>query len=309
MKRVLLTGATGFIGRHCLSRLLGNGYEVHAVSSRTPPEGQPGVDWHKADLLEPGQALKLVHEVRPTHLLHLAWYAVPGEYWTSSENLRWVQASLELLRAFAASGGQRIVVAGTCAEYDWQYGYCREQVTPLLPRTLYGACKHSLQLMLTTFAAQTELSAAWGRIFFLYGPKEQPNRLVASVVRSVLQGQPARSSHGEQVRDFLHVEDVAEAFVALLGSAVSGPVNVASGRPVAIKDMVYAIADSVGKRDLVRLGEVPVPASDPPLLVADVGRLRNEVGWRPRYDLASGLEQTIEWWKAKGFTPTLQEHV
>ncbi|MEJ7615966.1 MAG: NAD(P)-dependent oxidoreductase [Pyrinomonadaceae bacterium] len=296
MKKVLLTGATGFIGRHCVASLLAKGYEVHAVYLNAQRETSAGVHWHQTDLLDVGQVTKLMAQVQPTHLLHLAWYAVPGKYWTSSENLRWVQASLNLLQLFAAHGGRRVVAAGTCAEYDWRYGYCSEKVTPLAPTTLYGSCKHSLRIILEAFAKQTEISAAWGRIFFLYGPHEYSARLVASVIRSLLQGEPARCSHGNQVRDFLYVQDTAEAFVALLDSDVTGAVNVASGHPVALKDVVNQVAHQLDRPELIQLGAVPAPANEPPLIVAEVDRLTGEVGWTPKYDLQSGLEVTIKWW-------------
>ena len=297
MKRVLLTGATGFIGRHCLPLLVARDYEVHAVSSKQPEDASPGVEWHHADLLDSRQSSELVARVRPTHLLHFAWFATPGKYWTALENLRWVQASLGLLREFGLRRGGRVVMAGSCAEYDWNYGYCSEQTTPLRPSTLYGTCKHSLQLMLDAYATQTGISAAWGRIFFLYGPHEYPGRLVASVIRSVLQGESARCSHGNQIRDFLYVQDAAEAFVALLESDVAGPVNIASGRPVALKDIVYKIANLLNAQDLIQLGTVPAPPNEPQLLVADVRRLTCEVGWSPKYDLPAGLGHTIAWWQ------------
>lgn len=299
MKRVLLTGANGFIGRHCLQPLCSRGFEVHAVDIRVPKESDTTVHWHQVDLTDPKQVLELVSGVQPTHLLHFAWFAEPGEYWISLENTRWVQASLDLLQAFALYGGQRVVMAGTCAEYDWRHGYCSEAVTPLAPTTLYGICKHSLQLMLIAYSERTGLSAAWGRVFFLYGPHERPERLVSSVIRSLLQGEPARCSHGNQIRDFLHVEDVAGAFVALLESKVEGAVNIASGLPVALKEVIAQIAEELGRQSLIRLGAVPMSANEPRLLVADASRLTNEVGWAPGYDLSLGLRQTIDWWKSR----------
>lgn len=297
MKKVLITGATGFIGRQAVPLLLAEQYDVHAAAIDAPEHSVEGITWHRVDLLDADQVNTLMAEVRPSHLLHYSWYAVPGKYWTSPENLRWVQGSLALLQAFAANGGQRAVMAGTCAEYDWRYGYCSESVTPLAPATLYGTCKHAVQMTLRAFAEQTGLSTAWGRIFFLYGPGEHPSRLVASVIRSLLQGQPAPCSHGAQVRDFLHVRDVAGAFVQLLGAGVTGAVNVASGQPVSLRDIIYRVADQFGRRDLIRMGAIPTPLDEPPLIVADTRRLREEVGWRPLYDLDEGLAQTIEWWK------------
>ncbi len=293
MKRVLVTGARGFIGRHCLRSLLSSGYEVHAVSSKAPEKDRLNVQWHQADLLIPKQVSELVLRVEPSHLLHFAWYTVPGQYWTSPENCRWVEASLTLLRAFALAGGQRIVMAGTCAEYDWKYGYCSEVITPLLPKSLYGVCKNSLQALVDAFTRQLGLSAAWGRIFFLYGPYEHPGRIVPSVICSALRDEPICTSHGNQVRDFLYVQDVADAFVALLNSNVSGSVNIASGRPVVLRDIVYQVAKQLGRQDLIELGAVPTSANDPTLLVADVKRLFEEVDWQPQYNLDDGLERTI----------------
>ncbi|HLL73716.1 MAG TPA: NAD(P)-dependent oxidoreductase [Pyrinomonadaceae bacterium] len=301
MGRVLLTGAGGLVGRHCLPLLQESGYEVHAVSSRAAPAGAPpAVTWHLVDLLDASQTAGLLARVRPTHLLHFAWYTAPGRYWTSLENFRWARASLHLLEVFAAHGGARCVVAGSCAEYDWRSGArCSEALTPLAPATPYGACKHALHVMLEALAGQTGLSGAWGRIFFLYGPHEHPGRLVASVIGSLLRGEPALCSHGRQVRDFLYVKDVASAFVSLVGSDVTGAVNIASGRPLTLERVIDKIAGKLGRRDLVRLGAVPAAADEPPELTADVGRLRDEVGWSPRYSLDEGLEETIDWWKSR----------
>jgi nucleoside-diphosphate-sugar epimerase len=297
MKRVLLTGATGLIGRHCLPELLAQGYQVHTVATRAAPAQPPGVHTHQADLLDPAQAAALFAQVQPSHLLHLAWYTQPGAYWGSLENIRWVQASLNLLQLFAAHGGRRVVMAGSCAEYDWNYGYCAEEITPLQPTTMYGTAKHALQLLADAFAERAQISAAWGRIFFLYGPHEHPERLVAAVTRALLQGQPARCSHGNQIRDFLYAQDVAEAFVALLESDVRGAVNIASGNPIRLRQVIYQIADILQQRSLVQLGALPAPAHEPPLLVAKIDRLTHEVGWKPAYTLEAGLEQTVRWWK------------
>jgi nucleoside-diphosphate-sugar epimerase len=131
---VLVTGATGFVGRQALAPLAARGYEVHAVGRR------------EVDLLDPDATTRLVEELRPTHLLHFAWYAEPGAFWQSPENERWLAAGVHLLEAFAASGGTRAAVAGTCAEYDWSgSGILSEQSTPLAPRTAYGEAKNALR--------------------------------------------------------------------------------------------------------------------------------------------------------------------
>lgn len=301
MKRVLLTGASGFVGRHCLPALLAQSYQVHAVASprHAPPAALPGVQWHNLDLLDRQQVSSLLAEVRPTHLLHCAWYAVPGKYWTATENFRWVEAGQHLLKAFADHGGQRVAGVGSCAEYDWSDGHCSELTTPLKPGTTYGECKHALQILLAAFSRQAKLSAAWGRLFFLYGPGEPAARLVPSVIQSILQEQPALCTHGRQIRDFLYVQDAAEALVALMDSNIEGPVNIASGKPVSVAAVIREIADQLERPNLVQLGALPAAENEPPLLLADVARLRDEVGWSPRYDLASGLRETINWWRRR----------
>jgi len=299
MKKVLLTGAAGFIGRHTIPLMVESGYEVHAVDCI----GQPSFKqefclfWHQCNLLDIDQQKRLLAEVKPTHLLHFAWYTAPGKYWTSLENLRWVQASLNLLINFINQGGKRAVLAGTCAEYDWSYGYCSEDVTPTRPSTLYGTCKHSLQEMLRHLSQQTGLSSAWGRIFFLYGPYEAKIRLVPSIITSLLQDRSVRCTHGNQIRDFLHVEDVASAFVSLLNSNVEGPINIALGQPVALKTVIYTIADLLGKRHLVELGVLPAPEGEAPFVVADVRKLNQQVGWKPKITLEAGLKSDIQWWE------------
>jgi len=298
-KRVLLTGATGFIGRQAVASLLDRGYEVHAVTTRAEPPAGTGASWHRADLLDPSAPRAVVEQTEPTHLLHLAWYAEPGAFWTSEANVRWLEASLRLLRAFAAIRGRRAVVAGTSAEYDWSVaGVCREGVTPVAPRTLYGQCKAALHAVTERFYAAPKMPAlAWGRVFFLYGPHEHPDRLVSSVARALLQGHPAPCSHGRQVRDFLYSVDVARAFVALLDSDVKGAVNIGSGTPTMIAEVVQLVAEATGRADLLQLGAIPVRADEPAELVANVKRLRDEIGFVPHFTLEEGILATVDWWR------------
>jgi nucleoside-diphosphate-sugar epimerase len=262
------------------------------------------VTWHRADLLDREQTSALMKAVAPTHLLHLAWYAEPGKYWHSEENLRWVEASLQLLRAFASNGGERAVLAGSCAEYDWSgagwNGVCSEDGTPLRPATLYGTCKLCLGAIGSSWAAGRSLSLATGRIFFAYGPAEDPRRLVSSVARALVKGEPAPCSEGSQRRDFLHTSDVAAAFVALLNSDATGAVNIGSGAATTIRDVVSLIAAAAGRPELVRFGELPTRPDEPPVVEADVRRLRNEVGWSPSLSLEQGIQQVVDWWKANG---------
>jgi nucleoside-diphosphate-sugar epimerase len=304
MSRILITGASGFIGSHCVGALASAGHEVHALTSgRTPrdraPSSPPTVAWHTADLLRPGSADELLRRVQPTHLLHLAWY-VHSRSWPTAghdENLRWVQATLELLSAFRRNGGVRFVGAGSCTEYDWSAGRCSERATPRRPATFYGACKSVTGDAVEAYSSATGLSSAWARVFFVYGPHEHPDRLVSSVARALLRGEEAACSHGMQQRDFLYVQDVAEALERVLAGHVQGPINIGSGQAVAVKTVIDAVAACIGRPELVRLGAVPAVGPDEPLVVADTARLAGESAWTPRWDLARGIEETVAWWR------------
>ncbi len=295
MKRILVTGATGFVGRHVMPFLLADEWDVHAVSYRRQLNEMSNITWHTCNLLDRVEARELFATVGATHLLHLAWYAEPGKFWTSPENFRWVRATLELLEFFHAFGGKRIVAAGTCAEYDWNFGYCREAVTPLTPATPYGKCKDALRSLLEAYGDANGLQIAWGRIFYLYGPHEAQGRLFSSIAVSLLRGEEARCTHGNQVRDFLHVEDVAAAFACLAASETTGSFNIGSSQPVKIREVAEILAREMGRPELLRLGVMQPQPDDPPFIVADNRRLL-ALGWKQRYSLLQGIVQTAQWW-------------
>jgi len=293
------------VGRFAVQKLAERGWEVIGVSSREARADLPRITWLKANLLDSSEARRVLRDAQPTHLLHLAWYVAPGRWATSSEHFAWLEASLGLARAFKESGGRRLVGAGTCLEYDWNYGYCSESRTPCASTTAYGACKHALHLA-TAAMADEAMTTAWGRIFFLYGPHEHPDRLIPAVIRALLDGRIARTSHGEQVRDYLYADDVAEVFVRLLESDFGGPVNVGSGRPVSLKSIIQRIAELLGRPELLALGAIPPSATDTPLVVADTTRLKATLNWQPAWDLERGLTASIDYWRREG-AAALQE--
>jgi nucleoside-diphosphate-sugar epimerase len=300
VSRVLLTGASGFLGAHAIASLTEAGHEVHAIARAEPSPGavRLGVTWHQLDLTDARAAEALTAEIAAEHLLHLAWYVEHGLYWQAPENVVWVEATLRLLRAFAVAGGRRAVIAGTCAEYEWsQEEAYDERTTPLVPTTMYGVAKHATHLVAERFAANAGVELAWGRIFMPYGPGERGERLVPSVVRALLAGEEAPVSEGAQERDFMYGEDVGHAFAAILDSDAQGAINVASGRCCTIREMVTLIAEAVGRPELVRWGAVPTRTDEPPRLIADVHRLREEVGFDSRVALEDGVQRTVAWWR------------
>lgn len=292
MKRVLVTGASGFIGRETLAPLDAAGFEIHTLG-RDGGGGATAATHHRCDLLCDDVA-PLIQAIAPSHMLHLSWYTAPGRFWDAPENLDWVAASLRLVRGFSAAGGRRLVAAGTCAEYDWSHAAMDEAATPLAPATLYGVAKTALFRLLDKAAPTLGLSFAWGRIFFPYGPFEKPGRLLSDLFDGIARGGEVALSEGRQQRDFMHVEDVATAFVRLLDSDVEGPVNIASGETLAVRDIVERAARIASGEHLLRFGARPMQPGEPPLMAAAATRLHAELGFTPKYSVDSGLRDMFQ---------------
>lgn len=302
--RILVTGASGSIGRQALRALAGRRAALHAVARRAvQPVDKAGVRWHAADLLDEAAVGDLVARVRPTHLLHLAWVTTHGVYWNASENWLWLERSRHLVEAFVRHGGMRVVVAGTCAEYDWDApelaeADCVEAVSREATRTAYAASKLEL---LRWLSARNDVSSASGRIFYAYGEGENESRLIPSIIRALLTGRKLDLGPGGQIRDFLDVRDVGTAFAALLGSNAGKAVNLSSGVGVPLVEVAsllsHALALENRQKSLIRFGAVPIRSGEPWRLVGSATRLRSELGFRPRYGLAEGLTHTARWWQ------------
>lgn len=295
MKRVLVTGATGFIGSQILEPLTKLGYEVHATYQTKRPDSNKLATWHKANLLEHESIEALLREVAPTHLVHFAWYVNATDYKTSPENDKWTESSVLLLRTFADLGGQKAVFAGTCMEYDWNTSRkALAETSRIAPATPYGAAKARTRALCEQYAQTHGISFAWGRIFNVYGPGEADRRLVPRIIRAFLTGTSAEISAGVTL-DYSYVEDVARAFAEILDSAVQGDINIASGIPITPAEIVEVIAEITGSSTTVQM---LYTSPSPEYVVADVQKLHQELRWVPRYPLRQGLDATIKWWKA-----------
>lgn len=289
-RRILLTGARGFIGRHCLAKLRASGAELHAVSTQAVAE--PGAAWHQCDLLDADAAAGLLRRVAPSHLLHLAWVAEPGVFWESPLNRRWLSASAALFDAFYAGGGRRVVAAGSCAEYAPSTAPHAEDATPLAPDTLYGEAKAAACAALQA-SARGRGSWAWMRLFLPYGPGEAAGRFIPSAIDALLRGEPLDCTSGNQVRDFVHARDAADACALLLESERSGVFNVGTGRPSTLREVGALIAAETGGEGLLRFNAREAPPRDRPYVVADMSKMQAELGWRPQLALREGLRETI----------------
>ncbi|HEU5002993.1 MAG TPA: NAD(P)-dependent oxidoreductase [Actinomycetota bacterium] len=301
--RVLLTGGTGFVGSHVARVCVAAGCDTYVLarpgSSLARLEGALESLTIIRGSLDEAADPQLLTELEPDVCIHLAWYAEPGRYLRAvPENLAALRSSLDLIEALAVAGCPRVVVAGSCAEY----GQASSDTTfteafPVRPTTPYARAKAALFLAAQDMAANAGMGLAWARLFFLYGPWEQPQRVVPTAIEACLAGRGLGATLGEQVRDYLHVADVAEALWAVAQSPLLGPVNISSGHGVQLRAVLEAIEGAAGTPGLIRFGERPY-ADDEWLWMHGDNTLLRATGWYPRFTLETGIAETLAWWRS-----------
>jgi len=291
--RVLLTGGAGFLGSHCLELLRKLDVELHVASRTKRGRDQQGTIWHAADLTKSATAYELVCDIRPTHILHNAWMAVPGRFWSDPENLEWLHAGQALAAAFRKCGGLRFVGTGTCAEYDWKAEHFEEDVTPIRPNTLYGKSKAAMRASVAAHAHDV-FSYAWARVFLPYGPGDNEKRLIPSVINSLQQGNSIALGADHNVRDFIWAPDVADLLVHLLCGREDGIFNAGTGRGTSIREVAEWIGSRLQRTDLLQFGSRQNVIEEPKRLVADMKKCNNVLNWRSKTDLFSGLNTLLE---------------
>jgi len=291
-ERVLVTGATGFIGRHIPALLHARGFATH-ITARNAAPATPGMTAHEVDLLRQEDAQRLIKDIRPDIIIHTAWYVAHGRFWTAPENTEWLEASTALAAYAAEAGARRFIGLGTCAEYATEVGddaFPWLETRTIAPATAYGEAKATLARRLAEMAeARARFGIAWARLFHLFGPGENPARLVPSIMIALREGREAACASGRPVRDFISTQAAAAAIAALATSDVTGPVNIGSGAPISIAAMARLIGHISGRPYLVRLGALPDRPNEPPYMVAHTGRLRREVGFTVPVSIAAEL--------------------
>lgn len=282
MIRILVTGAAGYVSTQVMAALRAAGHDA------------VGATRADADLMQRDQVERLLATVQPTHLLHLAWVTAHGAFWTHPDNERWLEASLQLLDSFARQGGRRVVTAGSCTEYSWQGGMpMSEAQTPCDPATPYGKAKLALYRRSAQLCAAHGLSHAHARLFFSYGPGEKPERLVPSVIRSLLAHRPFEVTAPESVRDYMDVRDTGRALAMLVTAEVEGAINVASGVGITVRSLAETIGAICGRSELLSFR----PSAPADSIVAGTARLTHELEFTLAFDLRTGLADAVEWWR------------
>ena len=295
-RRILVTGGSGFIGRHVLSLLVDCDYEVFTITRSRLPKIK-GVTSFTGNLLNHAETARHIKQLRASHLIHLAWYTETGAFWHSDINSDWLTSSLHLVRSFVDNGGEHILIAGSCAEYDWNNGICNEATTACTQSSLYATSKHNLHCLLEQHAGIKSYQLTWARVFFPFGPFEPKAKLLPSLINSMLAQTPIQCSEGSQKRDFIYIEDVASAIVALSNGENRGAFNIGTGEAFSIREIVRYVYRNSDHSKLVSFSKLSIPPS-PPLVVADITKIKRETNWRPKYNLNQGIDKTISWWEA-----------
>lgn len=296
MQKVLVTGAFGFIGRQVVKVLLENNYQVVGVSSRECTEyNYSNFEKVTLDLLDYNAVKEFFNENHFENLIHLAWYN-DKKCHIHNLNIEWVSASLNILKCFQQSGGKKVLMNGSISEYDFDYGYFREDLTPLKNKSLFGKSKTALFEVAQEFCSLNNIDFKWARVFNLYGQYERPERLMPSVINSMLKGEDVKVSTCTKFQDYSHVEDVASAIVKLFESDIKGALNICSGKPVQLKTIVEKIKEITNFKGNILYGAIP-SSFEHPIVVGDNTKLIQELGFIPKYSLEEGLEKCVDWWR------------
>jgi nucleoside-diphosphate-sugar epimerase len=295
--RVVVSGASGFIGSQVARLLRSSGHAVMSLVGRRIAG---------FDLFTKNGRRLVTNTTRPEAFVHCAWCVDPKTYLTDLANVDHMRSTLELAEMLDDAGCKRFIGLGSCLEYGISCTADLEdrrkegiytklsEGAPLAPASLYAAMKLATGLALTN-TSYGGMKTAWARCFYVYGPGEHPSRLVPSVINKLSKNEEALCTSGKQVRDVLHVEDMASAICAILESDLEGVVNVGSGTPVTVAEIAKMISGFLYKPKLVRLGALPDALGHPEYRCADNKRLLS-TGWQPKWSLGIGIADTIDWW-------------
>ncbi|MDR0485807.1 MAG: NAD-dependent epimerase/dehydratase family protein [Elusimicrobiota bacterium] len=297
VKKALITGAAGLIGKEALIPLQDAGFEVTALVRKAPnisgaQQGKDGsgVSYIECNLFDTATLKETFQKIQPKYLLHFAW-AAKDDYLTSNINFNFLKASLDLLEFFRENGGKRAVFAGTGFEYEFKDEPLKE-TDPLKPATVYAMCKNYLRQIAQLYCAQNNLSFGWGRIFYVYGRGEYHKRLTSVIINNSVNNRETVINCGSLLRDYLYTKDIACAFVKFLESNIDGIANICSGKGITLADYALLIASKLGKTKYLKI--LNEDLKQPPIIVGDNKKLTEEIGYKIQYSYETAIDEILQ---------------
>jgi nucleoside-diphosphate-sugar epimerase len=296
--RILLTGASGFLGKFLLSDLQKIGAELIVLTRNKERISQftafsinaDSLTVLECDLLTSTNIRSILAGVAADHLVHLAWETTPNQFWNTDENNHWMDASCHLIEAFCDTGGRGMTLAGTCFEYQETTEICHEDSTPICPETPYAQSKARFRNISSTICEARGIPMAWCRIFFPYGPGEPNTKIIPSLIDVFLGRRPAFSVSRHDRRDFIHARDVARGLSKIISAGFEGDFNISSGLSTSIQELVEIVAKTLGEDPDLVLHQSTKSDSETSVIVGDNGRL-NQLSWIPEIPLQQGIEE------------------
>lgn len=302
--KVFVTGAAGWVGSRVARLFVSQGHDVLGLVRSTMDHeervrrGAFGFVCLEGDLADPASWMPQVQAFRPAVCVHCAWYANPQDYLHSRQNIACIEQGLALLDVLSSAGCARAVYVGSCAEYDPNVGYCQEG-SPIRPATLYGAAKYTLSVAARNLSSQLTIELVWARLFHLYGPGENPRRVLPSLILALLADGTFEATDGRQIRDYLYIDDVARALIALALRGSTSDYNVSSGVPVTVRSLMEQAGAMVNRADRIHFGAIARQPWDAAYVCGDSSKLCADTGWAPEQGLEAGIRQTVEWWRER----------
>jgi nucleoside-diphosphate-sugar epimerase len=300
---LFLTGASGFIGAATLRAALNAGHDVAAPirPGCLAPRLQP---FHKRyqrldiDLRDSQKLALAIAAFRPDAVIHLAWWGVANTArFERAQITNNVETACLLAEAAAAAGTSTFVGIGSQGEYGATSSMCEDALPA--PTSLYGAAKVATLYLTRQLAAQAGLRHTWLRLFSTYGPDDNEGWLIPMLITEMLAGRRPKTTIGTQKWDWLHVDDVARAVLAVATTpAAEGVFNLGSGRAVAVRDVIERIRDLAAPGMELIFGEIPFRPDQVMHMQADITRLHAATGWTPSIPIEDGLAKTVAWYSA-----------
>jgi nucleoside-diphosphate-sugar epimerase len=293
--RILVTGATGFIGSAFSRLALSHDHEIAGMMLPTenPSTNIPASEkmtWLKGTLAE--LPWREIEKFQPEVCVHFAWIATPGVYLESPENENYLRWSLDLVHRLRGLGTKHIVGVGTCIEYRITNAPLSEERTPVDPTTFYSRCKNTLRETLAAQARKDGWHFCWGRVFYPYGVGEHPARLCSALIQKFRRGEKLLLKTPNSTKDYIYIEDLAAAILLTVEKKFTGTINWGTGTGISVRQIADTVAGMLGRPELV---EEISPAEPDPLgfVVADATKL-HQLGWQPEHTLDQGLEKLLK---------------